>query len=119
MDLDEATHHLSHVDGVMLGRAAYHDPYMLAEVDQRFFADHHPVPTRHDIIDAMLPYIDRERAKGTPLAAITRHMLGLMNGQKGARAWRRHLSENAHKKGAGGDIVLAAALRVGPLYEAA
>ena len=119
MDLDEATHHLSHVDGVMLGRAAYHDPYMLAEVDQRFFADHHPVPTRHDIIDAMLPYIDRERAKGTPLAAITRHMLGLMNGQKGARAWRRHLSENANKKGAGGDIVLAAALRVGPLYEAA
>lgn len=118
-DLDEVTHHLAHVDGVMLGRAAYHDPYMLAEADRRFFADHHPVPTRHDIVDAMLPYIDRERAKGTPLAAITRHMLGLMNGQHGARSWRRHLAENAHKKGAGSDIVLAAALRVGRLYETA
>ena len=118
-DLDEVTHHLAHVDGVMLGRAAYHDPYMLAEADRRFFADHHPVPTRHDIVDAMLPYIDRERAKGTPLAAITRHMLGLMNGQHGARSWRRHLAENAHKKGAGSDIVLAAALRVGSLYETA
>ncbi len=118
-DLDQAARHLAHVDGVMLGRAAYHAPYMLAHADRRFFADGHPVPSRHDIVDAMLPYIERERAAGTPLAAITRHMLGLMNGQPGARAWRRHLAENAHKKGAGSDVVLAAAARVRPLREAA
>lgn len=118
-DLDQAARHLAHVDGVMLGRAAYHAPYMLAHADRRFFADGHPVPSRHDIVDAMLPYIERERAAGTPLAAITRHMLGLMNGQPGARAWRRHLAENAHRPVAGPDVVRQAAALVRPLREAA
>ena len=67
----------------------------------------------------MLPYIERERIAGTPLAAITRHMLGLMNGQPGARAWRRHLTENAHRPGAGPDVVRQAAALVRPPRAAA
>jgi tRNA-dihydrouridine synthase A len=93
--MDAAATHLEHVDGVMLGRAAYQNPYVLAEVDQRFYGDAQPVRTRHEIIAALLPYIEREVAAGTHLIGITRHILGLFNGLPGARAWRRYLSENA------------------------
>jgi len=93
--LAQASEHLAHVDGVMLGRAAYQNPYVLAAVDQRFFGSETAVPTRHEIIDAYLPYIEREIAAGTSLIAMTRHILGLFNGQPGARAFRRYLSENA------------------------
>ena len=79
----------------MLGRAAYQNPYVLAAVDQRFYGSETAVPTRHEIIDAYLPYIEREIAAGTSLIAMTRHILGLFNGQPGARAFRRYLSENA------------------------
>jgi tRNA-dihydrouridine synthase A len=93
--LDEAAAHLPQVDGVMIGRAAYQNPYVLAEVDRRFFGDTAPAPTRHEIVARMYPYIEREVAAGVPLKSITRHVLGLFNGQRGARAWRRFLSENA------------------------
>ncbi|NNG03605.1 MAG: tRNA dihydrouridine(20/20a) synthase DusA [Inquilinus sp.] len=103
--LDEVEAHLAQVDGVMLGRAAYQNPYVLAEVDRRFFDPAAPVPGRDDAVLALLPYVDAERERGTPLAAITRHILGLYQGLPGARAWRRHLSENAHRAGAGSEVI--------------
>jgi tRNA-dihydrouridine synthase A len=103
--LDEAEAHLAQVDGVMLGRAAYHDPYLLAEVDRRLFADVHPVASRRDVALAMLPYIEAQRHAGVRLNAITRHMMGLFLGQPGARAWRRYLSENACRADAGEEVV--------------
>jgi len=97
------------LDGVMIGRAAYHDPYgTLAEADARIFGDPHAVPTRHDIAHAMRPYIAAHLDAGGRLHAVTRHMLGLFSGQPGARAWRRHLSEHAHRPGAGLDVYDAA-----------
>lgn len=95
--LTEVKTHLNHVDGVMMGRAVYHDPYLLAEADNQFFAENTAIPTRHDIIELMLPYIEQRMAEGRPLKSITRHLLGLFQGQPGAKAWRRYLSENAHK----------------------
>ena len=106
--LDEVEEQLRHVDGVMLGRAAYHDPMLLAEVDARFFQDTHTVPNRHELVMRMLPYIDAELKRGTQLKHITRHMLGLFQGQPGARRWRRHLSEQAHRPGADSQVLLAA-----------
>jgi tRNA-dihydrouridine synthase A len=106
--LDAAAEHLRHVDGVMIGRAAYENPYLLAEADRRFFGAVEAPPERHAVVDAMLPYIERCRQRGAPLGAITRHMLGLFQGLPGARAWRRHLSENVHKPGAGPEVVVAA-----------
>lgn len=103
--LDEAQAHLSHVDGVMIGRAAYQNPYSLADADRRFFGATQPPLSRHEIIERLLPYIEREVAKGVPVHGITRHILGLFQGQPGARAWRRYLSENAPKEGAGADVV--------------
>ena len=93
--LEQASAHMAHVDGVMLGRAAYQNPYVLAEVDQRFYGAGAVPLARHEVINAFLPYIEREIAAGTPLIAITRHILGLFNGLPGARAFRRYLSENA------------------------
>ncbi len=111
--LDEVRAHLQHVDGVMMGREAYHNPYILAEVDRAVFADPHPVPSRHEIVRAMLPYISQRMQAGRPLKSISRHLLGLFQGQPGARAWRRHLSEHAHRPGA--DIhVLKEALALVP-----
>lgn len=107
-DLDASLEHLHHIDGVMLGRAAYHDPYLLAGVDARIYGEERPVPTRHEIAFAMLDYIDARLAEGTRLNAITRHMMGLFLGRPGARAWRRYLSENACRRGAGPEVVQAA-----------
>lgn len=94
-DLDAAAAHLRHVDGVMLGRAAYQNPYVLAEADQRFFGAATNAESRHAVIAAYCPYIEREIAEGRHLVGMTRHILGLFNGLRGARAWRRYLSENA------------------------
>lgn len=94
-DLDEAAAQLQELDGVMLGRAAYQNPYVLAAVDQRWFADARPLPSRVAILEAMLPYLSQLAADGTPLRHALRHMLGLFQGQPGARAWRRALSEQA------------------------
>ncbi len=98
--LDEAEAHLTRVDGVMLGRAAYQTPAILAEADRRFFDPTAVVPDRDDAVEALLPYVRSQRAAGTPLIAMTRHILGLYQGMPGAKIWRRHLSENAHRAGA-------------------
>ncbi|WP_426736601.1 tRNA dihydrouridine(20/20a) synthase DusA [Myxococcus faecalis] len=110
--LDAAAEHLKHVDGVMIGRAVYENPYLLAEADRRFFGATQAPRERHEVVEAMLPYIERSRQRGAPLSAVTRHMLGLFQGLPGARAWRRHLSENAHKPGAGPEVVVAALAKV-------
>jgi tRNA-dihydrouridine synthase A len=107
-DLDAAERHLSAVDGVMLGRSAYHNPYLLAEVDRHLFQDQEPSPTREEIVHRMLPYIERELNQGSPLKHITRHMLGLFQGMPGARHWRRHLSEFGPRTGAGIEVVTQA-----------
>ncbi|QSQ18924.1 tRNA dihydrouridine(20/20a) synthase DusA [Pyxidicoccus parkwayensis] len=110
--LDAAAEHLKHVDGVMMGRAVYESPYLLAEADRRFFGAQEAPPERHAVVEAMLPYVERRMSQGAPLGAITRHMLGLFQGLPGARAWRRHLSENAHKSGAGPEVLMAALAKV-------
>ncbi len=98
--LDEAERHLAHVDGVMLGRAAYHDPYMLAEADGRLFGDNASIPSRADILRGFIPYTETQLARGVRLSSLTRHILGLMHGQPRGRAFRRLLSEHAHRPGA-------------------
>ena len=119
--LAEAEAHLAHVDGVMLGRLAYQHPYVMAEVDRRFFAARDELASRRQIVTAFLPYVENELASGTPLARMTRHMLGLFHGEPGGRAYRRILSEEAHRPGATLDVLdraLAATERP-PLLQAA
>jgi len=94
--VESAAGHLQHVDGVMLGRVAYHNPWVLAECQQRFFPDQLDT-CREDIIDSMNVYIERQVGAGTAVKHISRHLLGLFQGMPGARAWRRYLSENAFK----------------------
>ena len=107
-DLDTALDLLSAgLDSVMVGRAAYQDPWMLSQVDARLFGatDQAPQQTRHEVIEAFLPYVDEQRSAGVPLHAMTRHILGLFNSQPGARLWRRYISENAPSKTAGVDVL--------------
>lgn len=98
--LEEARQHLQHLDGVMMGREAYQNPGILARVDREIFGRQSEVMDSVAIIESLYPYIERELANGTYLGHITRHILGLFQGIPGARQWRRHLSENAHKPGA-------------------
>ena len=107
-DLGDARTHLEHVDGVMLGRAAYQSPWLLSAADAELFGDHARDWTRHEVVRTYMPYIARELGKGAPLNAMTKHLLGLFNGLPGARAFRRHLSENATKPGAGIEVLRAA-----------
>jgi tRNA-dihydrouridine synthase A len=97
--------HLAHVDGVMLGRVAYHHPWELTEVDPLFAGETAPVATRRAAVEAMLPYIADQMADGQPLHHITRHMLGLFHGQPGGRIWRQVLSTEAGRHGAGIDVL--------------
>ncbi|MBV4369166.1 tRNA dihydrouridine(20/20a) synthase DusA [Erwinia phyllosphaerae] len=106
--LAEAKVHLQHVDGVMVGREAYQNPGMLAQVDRELFGSDIPAVDPVAVVRSMYPYIERELAQGTYLGHITRHMLGLFQGIPGARQWRRYLSENAHKAGANVETVEAA-----------
>jgi len=99
--LAQAEQQLAHVDGVMIGREAYQNPWMLADADARLFGSTAGVHSRDDIVERMLPFIEQAHAAGLPVHRITRHMLGLYQGRPGARAWRRHLSENVHKRDAG------------------
>ena len=105
--LDEAEAHLAHVDGVMLGRAAYHTPAILGDVDARWFGAEASVSAAA-AVEAYRPYMARELAAGTHLAAMTRHMLGLFHGAAGARSWRRILTVEGVKPGAGLEVVDAA-----------
>lgn len=104
--LDQVAQQLTLLNGVMIGREAYHNPWLLAEADRRIFglttAD---VRSRHEVARRMLPYIASRHAAGIPVHRVTRHMLGLFQGQPGARAWRRHLSENVHREGIGPEVV--------------
>ncbi len=111
--LDECRKHLQHVDGVMIGRQAYHQPWFLTELEQAFGRDDtYVVPHRHDVIRRMTPYIERELDDGAQLKHITRHLLGLFAGQPGARAWRRYLSEQAHRPGAGLEVLEGALVKL-------
>lgn len=106
--LDQCDAHLTRVDGVMLGREAYQNPWMLAGVDQRIFGLDNTHITRDDIISALIPYVEQQLSCGVHLNHITRHILGLYQGVPGARKFRRHISENAHKPGAGVDVLIDA-----------
>jgi tRNA-dihydrouridine synthase A len=103
--LEQAATHLDCVDGVMMGRAAYQEPWRLLEVDPLLFGEPAPFGTPTAAAQAMMPYIARELERGTRLSAITRHMLGLFRAVPGARAFRRHLATEAVKAGAGGDVL--------------
>jgi len=105
--LDQVDEICAHVDGVMIGRQAYHHPYFLSELEQHL-EPNYLLPNRRSIVQQMIPYIEQQLDQGEKLGRITRHMLGLFAGQPGARAWRRYLSENAYREGAAVDVVLAA-----------
>ena len=105
----EALAPLDWCDGVMLGREAYHRPYLLSELHQELFSDHWQRPDESALLERMANYAERELAHGTPLVAITRHMLGLYAGQPGARAFRKCLSEGARSAGAGASVLRSAA----------
>jgi len=106
--LDAAEAQLAHLDGVMIGREAYQNPWMLAEADRRIFGEDGPVRSRRDVVDGFLPYVETMRSRGVPLGSMTRHILGLYQAVPGARAFRRHLAENAHRQGAGPEVLRAA-----------
>ncbi|WED26421.1 tRNA dihydrouridine(20/20a) synthase DusA [Vibrio sp. DW001] len=110
--LDESIEHLEHVDGVMVGREAYQSPYMLAQVDQQIFGREKPIKKRSEVVHEMYPYIESQLENGAQLGHITRHMSGLFQSMPGARQWRRYISENAHKKGAGIEVVEAALAKI-------
>ena len=109
--LEEAEAHLVHVDGVALGRAAYQNPYLLAEVDGRLFGEAASAPSRRAVLEALIPYVERHLRDGGRLNNMTRHILGLYHGRPRARAFRRHLSEHAPRNGAGIDV-LRQAIRI-------
>ena len=109
--LDAAEALLADFDGVMLGRAAYHDPGLLGEVDARIFGEGEVV-TPEAAVEAYLPYVEARLAEGVPLAAMTRHMLGLFQGRRGARAWRRILTVESVRPGADARVILRALAEV-------
>jgi tRNA-dihydrouridine synthase A len=101
----EAARHLDHVDGVMLGRAAYQEPWRLLDVDPQLFGEAAPYATMKDVFEAMFPYIEGQLAQGARLHSMTRHFVGAFHGVPGARAFRRHLAEKGVKPGAGVDVL--------------
>jgi tRNA-dihydrouridine synthase A len=103
--VDEAEQHLETFDGVMLGRAAYHTPYILAEVDRRLFGEAHPEMSRGDALRAIFPYMERHTADGGRPYALLRHILGLYHGQPRARAFRRLLSEQGPRSTNGSELI--------------
>jgi tRNA-dihydrouridine synthase A len=100
LDLDQVRSHLAHLDGVMMGRAAYQEPWRLLEVDLLLFGEPARFASPREAAEALIPYLERELARGTRLHAITRHVLGLFRGVPGARAFRRHLATEGVKPGA-------------------
>ena len=104
--------HLEFVDGVMVGRAAYDRPYIFANVDRDLYGEDVTPPTRHQIVEAMLPYIEEQISKGTRLNSISRHMLQLFAEQPGTKAWKRYISQNAYLKNADASTISAALAEV-------
>ena len=105
LDLDQAEAHLREFDGVMLGRAAYENPYLLAEVDRRFFGVTAEIPSRAAVLEAYKPYVEAELRRGQRLNSMSRHILGLFQGVRGGRVWRRYISENANLPNAGLEVL--------------
>jgi tRNA-dihydrouridine synthase A len=103
--VEQAAAHIGHVDGVMMGRAAYQEPWRLLSVDAALFGDAAPFGSQREAVEAFMPYVAAEVARGTRLHSITRHMLGLFQGKPGARAYRRHLATEAVKPGAGVQVL--------------
>jgi tRNA-dihydrouridine synthase A len=109
---EQMTEQLTQLDGVMVGREAYHNPYIMAQVDNAFYGQEKAIPSRHDIIKNFMPYIEQQLSKGIYLSHITRHLLGVFHGQPGARQFRRYISENAHKPGSGIEVLETALSKV-------
>jgi tRNA-dihydrouridine synthase A len=104
--LAEAAAHLQHVDGVMIGRAAYDRPYLFVEADNQFGGEARAPLSRFELVEAMLPYADRWAAQGAKLSHITRHLLNLFAGTSGSRVWKRLLTERAPRSGAGIEVLV-------------
>ncbi len=111
--LAKVSEQLKWVDGVMIGREAYHNPWILSEVDRLFYGKDITPKGRHEVIEAFMPYAESQLGQGVRLHSMTRHLLGIFQGKPGARAWRRYLSENANKKGAGIEVLSEALALVG------
>ena len=103
--IEEISEQLEHVDGVMLGREAYHNPYLLSRVDELFYGDDRAALSRDEIMDAFIAYTERQIESGTKLHAVSRHLLGLYKHVPGSNAWKRYLSSNIHKPGADTDVL--------------
>lgn len=119
IELSDCETHLQQADGVMLGRAAYHNPYLLAEVDQRFYQQDKTIKTRQQVLLDFLPYVEEQLNLGVPLNHISRHILGLFQQVPGAKQFRRHISENAHLKGAGIEVLQQAMQKLTHAHEQA
>jgi tRNA-dihydrouridine synthase A len=104
--VDEISHHWENVDGVMIGREAYHNPFFLAEVEHQLFRE--PLVDRVAVLEKFMPYVEQQLTKGVALQSMSRHILGLFAGQAGGKHWRRYLSENARHKNAGPEVLTAA-----------
>ena len=108
--IDECESHLINVDGVMLGREVYHNPFIMHDIDNRLYNDAaSSIKTEFDILDLYIDYMRQQLEQGVYLKHMSRHLLGLFSGKPGAKAWRRHISENAYKEGAGVEIIQQAA----------
>lgn len=103
--LHEAERQLNQIDGIMLGREVYSNPYILADVDRLFFNNPAAPPSRWDVLDCYLPYVEKQCSRGVPLTHIVRHIMGLFKGLPGARTWRRMLSDGVHQPGVGVEII--------------
>ncbi len=103
--LADCENHLAHVDGVMMGREAYSNPFILAEVDQRLYGLKADAPTREAVLERYLEYIEQQLARDVRLNSLSRHAVGLFHGEPRSRLWRRHISENAHRPGAGAEVL--------------
>lgn len=116
-DAPAVVEHLRHVDGVMIGRAAYHEPYVLAQIEAGLFGT--PIPQRDEVLLQLQEYIQCHLGSGQALHHITRHVLGLYHGEPGARVFRRYLSQNMHRAGAGVEVMIAAITAMQPYARAA
>ncbi len=103
--LEQSKEHLENVDGVMVGREAYHNPFMMSQVDERLYGEAKDEKTEFAVLDQYIEYMQKQMNEGVYLKHMSRHLLGLFTGQAGAKAWRRHISENAHKEGAGIEVI--------------
>jgi tRNA-dihydrouridine synthase A len=109
---EQVIEHLNYIDGVMIGREVYSNPYFLATVDQQFFGDHHGVMTEYELVMCYREYVAEQLALGVPLRTVTRYLVGLFKGHPGARQWRRYLSEHGGSKALGVTILDEALKRI-------